>query len=217
MEEMLEITDLTKQKKSDERFNVFLDGRFYCALTAEMIVKEQLKIGSEVSKEHIDKLQFLSERQTALNKAVNYLGSRLKTQKQMREYLKSKGYVEGVVKYVLEKLIEYDFLNDENFSESFVRVKSKTLGKRRIEMELKQKGVDEKLAKEKTEDITGEYEVAGTLAEKYLKNKPRDQKTAQKLYAFLAYRGFISGDINRIIKEQIKDIKEEVEKDESWD
>lgn len=211
------ITDLTKQKKNDERFNVFLDGKFYCALTAEIIVKEHLAIGTEVLKEQIDKLQFISEKQTALNKAANYLGSRLKTKKQMREYLKNKGYVDDVIEYVLEKLIEYNFLDDENFSESFIRVKSKVLGKRRIEMELRQKGVDEKLAKEKTEVITGEYEVASALAEKYLKNKIRDPKTAQKLYNFLAYRGFNSGDITRIIKEQIRDIKEEVEKDESWD
>ena len=209
------ITDLTKQKKSDERFNVFLDGRFFCGLTAETIVKNGLKVGSEVTEEQIEKFQLISEKQTALNKAVNYLGSRLRTAKQMEQYLKNRGYTQAVIEYVLDRLIEYDFLNDENFSESFVRVKSRMLGKRRIEMELKQKGVSESIAKQKTSEIAGQYEVASALAQKYLKNKPLDQKTAQKLYAFLAYRGFTNGDINRIIKEQIREVKDRVESEES--
>ena len=44
-------------------------------------------------KEFLDNIQLESEKQTALNKAVKYISKTMKTQKQVVDYLKGKGYV----------------------------------------------------------------------------------------------------------------------------
>ena len=79
----------------------------------ETIIKHKLKVGLDVEKEFLDNIQLESEKQTALNKAVKYISKTMKTQKQVVDYLKGKGYVFQVINFVLEKLKEYNFVDDE--------------------------------------------------------------------------------------------------------
>jgi regulatory protein len=194
------ITDLKVQKRDSERFNVYLDGTYYCVLSAEAIVKNQLKIGAAVSREQIDSLQLETEKAQAINKTIKHLGGRLKTKKQVRDYLKTKGYVPAVINEVLDKLNEYSFIDDEQYAQEYIRCSAKNKGKRRIENELKQKGVAEELIKQKTADIENEFESALELAKKYMKNKELSRENSAKLYRYLSYRGFASGDIIKVIK-----------------
>ncbi len=49
-------------------------------------------------------------------------------------------------------------------------------------------------------DTEDQLATATALAEKYLKNKPRDLKTMQKLQRFLLYRGFDFDIVNSVIR-----------------
>ena len=54
-------------------------------------------------------------------------------------------------------------------------------------------------------DTEDQLATATALAEKYLKNKPRDLKNMQKLQRFLLYRGFDFDVVNSIIR-KFKDV-----------
>ena len=203
------ITKIQKQIKSDQRFNIYLDGTYYCALTAETIVKAGLKEGLSVEKDLVDSLQFESEKQTALTKTVNYLGKKLKTKKELITYLKSKGYVDCIVDYVLEMLSQYGYVDDEYYSTSYIKTNKNQKGKKWLAMNLKQKGVDDKVIQQSLDQIESERETVMFLAQKYLKNKETNQDTAQKLYRFLYSRGFSSDDIMYAIKTLIKEVETE--------
>ena len=202
------ITKIQKQVKSDQRFNIYLDGTYYCALTAETIVKAGLKEGLNVDKDYIDSLQFESEKQTALTKTVNYLGKKLKTKKELITYLKSKGYVDSIIEYVLDMLSQYGYVDDKNYSTSYIKTNKNQKGKKWLAMNLKQKGVAENIIDESLDQIESETETVIALATKYLKNKEKTQETAQKLYRFLYARGFGNDDIMYAIKTLIKDIEQ---------
>ena len=127
---MNEITAITPQIKDKRRCNIYIDGRFCCGLTLETTVKNRLKVGQSISPEHLAEIQMESEKNTAFDKALNFLSATRKTEKQVREYLSGKGYLSAVADYVVEKLRSYNFLNDGEYAEAYAEFASNRKGKR---------------------------------------------------------------------------------------
>ena len=207
------ISKIEVQKKNKQRVNLFLDGNFYCGLSCETVVKNKIKEGLEITQEQVDLLKNETEKEIALTKALNVISKSSKTVKQINEYLLKKGFEEDAVNYVVAKLLEYNYINDETFAKNYVKFKTKTNGKRKILMELKHKGVEDALAITAIDDFSKDEENINAIAEKYLKSKPRDLKTKQKAFRYLTSIGY-TPDV--IIKSLNKFFKEEVE-NESWD
>lgn len=199
------ITEIKKQTRNNGRFNIYLDYNYYCALSAETIVKNGLKTGMEIEKDTLDVLQLDSEKTTALEKLVKYMGTRLRTEKQLQDYLKGKGYAEKTVEYCMEKLKEYNFINDSQYVTSYIETNKRRKGKTLLKQELKQKGISEKLLDESFEGYETDEEVLETLAQKYLKNKELNRDNFNKVYRHLFSKGFESDDILRVIKRIFKD------------
>jgi len=187
-----EITAITPQLKDKSRCNIYIDGRFYCGMSLETTVKNRLKVGLIISPEQLSLLQLESEKSVALDKALTHISATRKTEKQVREFLKGKGYLEDVIEYVLEKLRGYDFLNDQEYAEAYVDYTACKKGARLIRMELKNKGVSEQeidsalsLVSEDTQ-----IETAKTILTKYMKNKEITKETLQKAFRYLMGKGF---------------------------
>ena len=187
---MKTITAVTAQKKNSERCNIFLDGSFYCGLNLKTLFENRIKVGDVIDEEKLNEIQFDSERNTAMDKAMTYLSRSIKTEKQVRQYLKDKGYLEKISDKVISKLKEYNLINDADYSFSYASTYSKYKGKRLIAYELKTKGVSEEDISAALENTEGEDEAAAALAKKYLKNKTADFKTIQKCYKHLLSKGF---------------------------
>ena len=79
-------------------------------------------------------------------------------------------------------------------------------GQRRIKQELINKGISHEQVDDQVQiDTEDQLATATALAEKYLKNKPRDLKIMQKLQRFLLYRGFDFDIVNTVIR-KFKDV-----------
>ena len=117
---MNEITAITPQIKDKTRCNIFIDGRFYCGLTLETVIKNRLKVGQVADPAFLSQIQLESEKSVALDKALTHISATRKTEKQIRDFLSGKGYLPAVVDYVLEKMRGYNFLNDCEYAESYV-------------------------------------------------------------------------------------------------
>jgi regulatory protein len=189
---MNEITAITPQVKDKTRCNVYIDGRFCCGLTLATAIKNRLKVGDVISPERLSTVQFESEKDTALDKALTHVSATRKTEKQVREFLEKKGYLSAVIEYVLEKMRGYNFLNDEEYAEAYVASVGKKKGVRLIKMELKNKGLTD-------EDIDGaienmsesaQEEGASSVLEKYMRGKTVDRETLYKAFRYLLGKGF---------------------------
>ena len=198
---MPKITDMQIQKNNKTRANVYVDGEFAFALEMLTVMKLGLKIGQEVSQERLSEAIFDSEKSVAFEKAMDYLGRGMKTAKQMRDYLEKKGYERGVVEYVVTKLKEYRYVDDEAYAKLYVERNSATKGDRRLKQELIQKGIAVSRAEEYA--VTdGEQALANAtrLAERYMKNKPTTIKTLQNLQRYLLSRGYGFDVVNSIVR-----------------
>jgi regulatory protein len=187
-----EITAITPQAKDKTRCNIYIDGRFCCGLTLETVVKNRLKVGKIISADELAAAQLESEKSTALNKALSFLSATRKTEREVRAYLTKRGYLPAVGDYVVEKLREYGFIDDEEYAEAYAESAAKRKGGRRIRMELKSKGLSEEAIDGALSKIDGEQELetAKGILEKYMRGKTVDKQTLQKAYRYLMGKGF---------------------------
>ena len=196
------ITNITFQEKNKKRCNLFVDGEFYCALSYETVMKNYLKNGLEIEREKLELVVKENEKQEALNRAITYISKNLKTKRQVKDYLIGKGYSEEVAWYCVDKLKEYDYINDVEYSKRYIESTSKNQGSRLVEYKLMMKGI-------KKEDIQNAYletdvnanENAKNVAIKYLKNKEITKENLAKAYRYLIGKGFSYEQANYALSE----------------
>lgn len=188
---MPKITQITIQSNKKDRCNIFVDGEFRIGLSIETVMRRRLKTGMEITDKELSEIAFDGEKEEALAKALNYVSKNLKTKKQVKTYLYGKGYSECVVYYVIDKLKEYDYINDEEYARRYLESCSDNQGKRLSEYKLMMKGI-------KKEDIANAYggikipakENAAKVAEKHIRNKEKNKENLAKTYRYLIGRGF---------------------------
>lgn len=137
-------------------------------------------------------------RQKTFDRAVNLLAFKPRSIAELRERLLEKDWTTpAIVDAVLDKLKEYNYLNDEQFAKSFAasKLRQKPVGKRVLKQKLVQKKLDKETieaALENTFDETPEDEIIERAIEKRLrlKGKPATREDAKKFYDYLLRQGF---------------------------
>lgn len=198
---MPKITDMQIQKKNKTRANVYIDGEFAFALEMLTVMKLGLKIGAEVSDDRLNEAVFDSEKSVCFDKALSYLSRGMKTRKQMRDYLLGKGYSDEVVNYVLDKLRDYKYIDDDYYAKTYVEQNLSTKGERRLKQELCSRGVPQEVVDRRcavSADVAAEN--AERLAAKYMRGKTVDLKTLAKLQRYLLSRGDDFDVVNSILR-----------------
>lgn len=194
---MAKITEISVQKRDKNRASIYLDGVFYCGIRLETVYNYHLKTGMDISPEELENIQFDSEKSEALDKALGYVSKSMKTKRQVKDYLSTKGYLPAIVDYCMAKMVEYKFVDDDEYCKAYVRSYKKNKGAKLLEQELRTKGIDFNLI---DKALDGEYddgtENAKRIAEKYLKNKELTRENLQKAYRYLLSKGFSYEEIN---------------------
>ncbi len=198
----MQITGL-KQKGKSEEYYLEIDGEKKGTLQLEVIFKHHLKVGVELDENDYANIKNESDRITCFSKALAYISSRLKTEKQMKDYLLGKGYSFEVANEAIKKLKDYGYLNDEYFAKTFVEITGKNKGSRYIKQQLYAKGVKSSVID--NIELSDDDDACKSVCLKWLKNKqlPLEQKDKEKLYRFLLGRGFEYDTIKHTLSEII--------------
>ena len=188
---MPEITQINIQTKNKKRCNIFVDGEFFVAVSVETVLKNRLKVGQFIDAKDLQQVVEENDRSEAFSKSLDYVSKSLKTKRQVKDYLIRKGYSEEIAWYCVDKLKEYKFIDDKEYSKRYIESVSKNQGKRLTEYKLMMKGV----RREDVESAYLETDIdanlnAKNVAEKYLKNKTIDKEMLAKTYRYLIGRGF---------------------------
>lgn len=194
----MQITNLVRRGKS-ELYKTFVDDEYICLLEAETIVKNKIKVGTNLSQNEFDEIRAESENLTCKNMAISYVSKCLKSRWQVFDHLKQKGFLPKSINNALDLLEDYGYINDKYYAEAFVKSKQNTKGIIYLKSALKQKGVKDSIINEVLSEYQIDDEDVINLAQKYLKNKTQDEKTKQKLYRHLLSKGFTYEQVNKAL------------------
>lgn len=203
------VTLLERQKKNAERVNVYLDGEFAFGLN-EMDAA-QLRKGQVLDEAEIVLLHHKDAISKAVERAVNLLSYRPRSQAEVRERLLQAEFDEAVTEAALNKLQTLGYLDDRQFARFWIeeRNRFKPAGERALRYELRQKGVDDALIAELLAELLDEdqaaYEAALPRVRRMRGASQREFK--QKIGAFLQRRGFNYDVANRALQTLIEELQ----------
>lgn len=198
----MKITEIKKIGRG-ERYYFFVDQVCQGVIEAEVLAKHNLKTGQEIDQQFLDQLIVENGDYACFNRSLSLLAKVMKTEKQLRDFLKEKKYPEICIDNAIEKLKDYNYINDEVFCENYVGFYLDKKSKRQIKFELMQKGVNSELVDNVVQKLNDESEMKVCLkyAEKFIKNRNIDKKTKQKFYNHLAGKGFDFAVISKVWEE----------------
>ena len=143
--------------------------------------------------------------------AQRFLGYRPRSVAEVRDHLISRGYSATAVAATLEKLRSFSYLDDEKFARNWAasRFINRGYGPKRIEQELRSKGIREALIREvlrETCDPGCEAERAQLLlGKKFDDQNLADPKVVRRAVGFLQRRGYSSEIISALLKRPSQD------------
>ena len=189
------ITAIRGQERDRERVNIFVDGEFALALTAEMAVLEGLRIGSTITLERIAELQAKDEQSKAVNAALHLLTVRPRSVREIRTRLKQKGFSEPAIDLAISKAEGWNYVDDEAFARFWVenREANRPRGRRLLELELRAKGVDREIVRNVIDDAEiDERPDAAELARSKLRSYAglEPEVARRRLAGYLARKGY---------------------------
>lgn len=212
----MKITKIETQKKNKERVSIFVDENYGFSLHAEIAYKYNLKVGMELDEAFISEIGDVEEQKKANNYILTILSKSFKTEKQLKDKLKEKGFQDKHIESAIQLMKDYKYIDDERFAKSYVNdsVLLTKMGKNKIKNKLYAKGIDKDTINETINSLIDDeqqLEAALSLASKKYPNiKEQDtRKKNQKLISFLQYRGFSFNIIKQVLDKLNNDFFDE--------
>ena len=186
------ITDIKQQKRSKGRFSVYVDGQYSFALSDLDLGSSGLRVGQEVTAQEIEAFKTGGEESKAYNMAIRYLSVRVRSVKEVRDYLAKKGMDEGLSGGVIQRLERAGLLNDRDFAAAWVadRQLLRPRSRRRLEQELMMKGVSSEDIGVVMGELGQEDELQSLMAVIEKKRRLAQYQEQDKLIGYLARQGY---------------------------
>lgn len=178
------------------RYRIRLDNGDTLWFTHSQLEERPLRENSSVDAEELKSWLLLRQYRPALERAVGLLAQRAHSQGEIRQKLKSAGYMDETADMVLCKLDQNGLVNDEDFAGQWIEHRTgMRYGPRRIQAELKQKGLDESQVEAAMENLPEDevLENARELVRRALRRPKQGEdpgKAKQRIVSALIRRGF---------------------------
>ncbi len=199
------ITSIEPQKHAITRYSIFLDGAFAFGIGRDLLLESGLARGEYLDRERIDAILARDAIDRAVAAAMRALEQRMQTSRELRDRLRRKGFEPETIDAALERLTGYGYLNDERFAELWIenRLAHRPRGRRMLEQELRQKGIDRQTVEETLgtmdiDDRAAALEVARKRI-RSIESLPADEQR-KKLTGMLARKGFDFGTIRATLE-----------------
>ena len=200
---MSKITAIRAGSKRGKRVNMFLDGLFAFSLEAEIVGKERLQVGQELTTEQIEALGKSDHVDRCYNTATHYLSYRPRSESEIIARLHRRGFDGNTIEAVITKLKRQGLVDDIAFAQFWKdsRESFSPRSQQLTRLELRQKGIAADIIDQVVNNINDDdsaYRAAMGKAHRL----PRTdyQVFSRRLGDFLKRRGFGYGVINHTVK-----------------
>lgn len=186
------ITALERQQRR-RRLNVFVDGRFALAVGVELAAERGLRPGLALSADDLRSLQQAETRQRAYESALRLLAHRPRSEQELRQRLRRRGFEAPLIEETVARLRRLGFLDDAAFARYWVESRDELSprGQRLLRHELRLKGIDSETAAEATATVSDEEAAYRAAARRLRSLAGLDLPLfRERLGGFLLRRGF---------------------------
>ncbi|MGC4105039.1 MAG: RecX family transcriptional regulator [Thermomicrobiales bacterium] len=138
------ITAITPQRHDPERVSIFLDGAFAFGLHAALVLEHGLQPGFDLDEATARDLLAADEIRRAIATALNALAYRARSEGEIAQRLRQKGFEQPSIDATLERLRDWRYVDDHDFASRWIenRQEHRPRSERMLSQELRQKGVD---------------------------------------------------------------------------
>lgn len=189
------ITRVAPLPRDPERVSIHIDGHVALILPALVVLERGLREGVALDEHAVAQLGALAEIEDATTAALHFLGYRPRSEREVRDRLRQRGFGPEAIDAAVAKLHGWRYLDDRAFAEYWVgnRVEHAPRGRRRLEAELRAKGIDRASVADALDSAAlGERDAALALARRRLPALAGlDEPTRRRrLAGYLARRGY---------------------------
>lgn len=193
------ITGLTVQKRDRQRVNVYLDGAFAFGLAKS--VAAELRTGQELIGAEIADLKRRDGYEKNRRRALKLIARRPRSVEEIRRYFRDRETPVDMIDSIVDDLVERDLLDDFKFAQAWVenRNEFRPRSSYALRSELRQRGVGRQTIDRALEEFD-ERRAASSAARKAAR-KYRGDDRRDRIYAYLARRGFPYSMIKSVVGE----------------
>ena len=187
------VTAIKRQKRvGSNRFNVFLDGSYSFTLSDLDLSMSGLREGQELSAADVEQYGQKANEAKAYALALRYLGIRLRSRRELADYLARKGCEIDETEAALERLEGLGLVDDDVFAAAWIadRMAVRPRSRIRLAQELGAKGVARDVVDRALEELEPQREVETLKALIERKRRTRGYADDKKLIAYLQRQGY---------------------------
>lgn len=186
------------------KFKIYLDGSFAFVLYKGELSRYGIRSGAELSAETVDKIRTEIVLKRAKLRAMHLLSDMDRSEAALRDKLKQGLYTQDVIEKAVDYVKSFGYLNDGRYAENFVRSRQGAKSRKEIRAALLQKGVSPELIDQAFE-ICGyeggeESAIRSILRKKKFDPETAQEKEKQKIYGYLARKGFRYETVRQVIQ-----------------
>jgi regulatory protein len=205
------ITNIKPQKKRSDRYSLFHEDTFLIGLSGDTLLRYKVQKGDLFTVKLLQHIHRDEELQAIKDAGYRYLASRDHGSEELRRKIVKKGLSPELTEDVISDFKEEGLIDDRKFAEKFAadKLEFKKWGPVKIKTTLLKKGVDRDIAQKVTRNLSDNLEQQGICVDllckrrKHFLRETDTFKRKQKMYRYLAGKGFRSPDIRKAL-EKIK-------------
>ena len=190
-----------------DKYRIYLDNGEIIDTYNDVILENNLLLKKELDETLYQKIIEQTKIEENYIKARKYIEYRIRSTKEIKDYLKKNNIDNNTIDLIIEKLNKNNYLDDDRFCKSFINDKLKftNTGEYKIITELKRNEI--------TEDIIDKYnylmneevmtERINKIIDKYIKTSKDKSKLRNKIYNNLVRLGYNIDTIIHILNERL--------------
>lgn len=207
------ISELSETPNRSGRFRVALNGVTLGDLTLDFVADSGVWEGRVITRLQAVEMINAVDRTAVLDKALDLLAVRARSSRDLSLRLRRAGARDADISWALARLESQGFVDDAAYARGVARAKALGGGvsRRKVITVLRQKGIAADVAAEAMDatlaDVSlDEYGAALAAAEKRVRalSSLEPAKRRQRLYAFLARRGYETDVVRRVVTEVLR-------------
>lgn len=193
------IESVTKTK-----FKVYVEEQFAFVLYKSELSRYRIVTDEEITEDTFQRIKKEVILKRAKLRALHLLNDMDRTEAQLRTKLKQGLYTEDIIEQTIEYVKSFGYIGDASYARRYIQSRQKNKSKKEIYVELCKKGVAKEeidSAMEECYENHGEEEAIRTLLRKKKYNPEQaTEAETQKIYGYLARKGFSYDQIRQVIQ-----------------